>query len=139
MFTQHCHRGPEDLGMLGKFFSDYIRAGEPDAEIIAELAPRPTEPVVQKTTYDAFWNTDLHEILEFRGIDQVVITGVLTHMCCETTARSAFCRVFEVYVPSDGVSSSTEAHLVSSLRAMADAVVMIMSPEEILERCRASG
>ncbi|MBM3316357.1 MAG: cysteine hydrolase, partial [Candidatus Eisenbacteria bacterium] len=41
VFTRHAHHGEHDLGMLGRFFQDHIRAGEPESEIIPALAPRP--------------------------------------------------------------------------------------------------
>ncbi|MCP4606693.1 MAG: cysteine hydrolase [Proteobacteria bacterium] len=135
VFTQHCHQGDHDLGMLGRFFSDYIRAGEPEAEIIPALAPVPKEHVIRKTTYDAFLDTRLENILRENCIEQVLITGVLTHMCCETTARSAFCRGFEVYIPVDAVASSSEERHLGSLLSLADAVAVMMSTEEVLERC----
>jgi nicotinamidase-related amidase len=138
VFTRHGHRGDHDLGMLGRFFSDYIRAEEPESEIIDALAPQPDEVVFRKTTYDAFLNTPLESLLTERGITQVLITGVLTHMCCETTARAAFCRGFEVYVPADATASHCEERHLGSLSAMADSVAVILSTEEILRRCETS-
>jgi bifunctional isochorismate lyase/aryl carrier protein len=136
VYTQHCHEGGHDLGMLGRFFSDYIRAGAQEAELLQELAPHPGENVVRKTTYDAFMGTDLQEMLRENEIEQVLVTGVLTHMCCETSARSAFCRGFEVYVAADGTASSSEERHVGSLLSMADSVAVIMNIAEILDRCR---
>jgi nicotinamidase-related amidase len=135
VFTRHGHEGPDDLGVMGKFWDDYIRAEEPDAEIINELEPRADEPVLRKTTYDAFVGTELEPLLRERKIDQVLVTGVLTHMCCETTARSAFCRGFEVYVAADGTATSGEGLHLSSLKAMADSVAVVLSTREVLERC----
>jgi isochorismate hydrolase len=138
VYTQHCHQGRHDLGMLGRFFSDYIEAGTQEAELIEELAPRECEEIIQKKTYDAFYGTRLEEVLHNQGIEQVLVTGVLTHMCCETTARSAFCRGFEVYVAADGTASSSEERHVCSLVSMADSVAVIMSVAEILDQCRQS-
>lgn len=139
LFTQHAHGGPDDLGMLGRFFSDYIRAGEPEAEIIAALAPCAGELVVRKTTYDAFLHTPLADMFRERRVNQVLITGVLTHMCCETTARSAFCRGYEVYVAADATASSCEERHLNSLVSMADCVAVVMSVQEILDRCSVQG
>ena len=139
VFTRHGHLGPQDLGMLGRFFSDYIRADEPEAAIVDALAPRPGEDVFRKTTYDAFLGTGLEEVLRGAGVTQVLVTGVLTHMCVETTARSAFCRGFEVYVPVDAVASSDEEHHLASLLNMADAVAIVTSVEEVRARCGVNG
>jgi bifunctional isochorismate lyase/aryl carrier protein len=134
-FTRHCHEGPHDLGMLGRFFSDHIRCGEPDSEIIPELPRRPDDPVVRKTTYDAFLWTELEGLLRQRALEQVLVTGVLTHLCCETTARAAFCRGFEVYVAVDATASSEERLHFGSLLGLADGVAVILSTREILDRC----
>jgi len=122
--------------MLGKFFSDWIATDEPDAEIIPELTPLDNERVIRKNTYDAFLDTPLQSTLEEKGIDQVLVTGVLTHMCCETTARSAFCRGFEVYVAVDAMASKSEDHHLGSLLSMADSVAVMMSTREILDAAR---
>ncbi len=133
VYTRHGHQGEHDLGMLGRFWSDYIRSDEPQSEIVAELAPRPGEAVLRKTTYDAFLGTELEELLKQSGKDQVVVTGVLTHMCCETTARSAFCRGFEVYLPADALASSDGVHHTASLTNLADAVAVVLNTRELLE------
>lgn len=135
-YTQHCHRGEGDLGMLGKFFSDYIRAGKKEAQIIEPLRPGANDRVLQKNTYDAFLGTGLTEFLRSRSCSQVVITGVLTHMCCETTARSAFCRGFEVYIPVDCVADASEERHFQSLKGLADCVAVITSLEEVLSQCK---
>ena len=135
-FTRHCHRGPEDLGMLGKFFSDYIRCGEPESDIIPDLEPRADEPVFRKTTYDAFLGTDLEAYLREHGVTQVLVTGVLTHMCVETSARSAFCRGFEVFVPADATADSRETFHLPALLCMADSVAVVFSTDEVIEHVR---
>ncbi len=94
------------------------------------------EFVLRKTTYDAFLGTDLEAILRSRKIDQVLVTGVLTHMCCETTARSAFCRGFQVHVAADATAASNEERHIGSLLAMADSVAIVESTGEILKQCR---
>lgn len=138
VFTRHCHAGPQDLGMLGRFFSDHIRCGEPDSELSPKLVPGPADLVLRKTTYDAFLGTGLEELLNERQVRQVLVTGVLTHMCCETTARAAFCRGFEVYFAPDATASSTEALHLGALLGLADSVAVMMSTPEILKLCKSS-
>jgi ureidoacrylate peracid hydrolase len=64
-------------------------AGTPGVELIPELAPRPEEPVVDKTRYSAFVNTRLESILKTWGADTVLVTGLMTQYCSVTTARHA--------------------------------------------------
>ncbi len=68
----------------------------------------PHAPVVIKSQYDAFYKTNLLQLLKNDKIKQVVITGVMTNLCCETTARSAFVRGFEVLFVVDGTATQNE-------------------------------
>jgi len=133
VFTAHSHGVSEDTGMLGKFFNDHIRRGEDDARIIDELAPLAGETVITKSTYDAFHGTGLQEHLRSVGADQVLVTGVLTQLCCETTARSAFVRGFEVYVAADATATATEDLHTGSLKGMASGVAVITSSTELID------
>ena len=131
VYTRHCHNSSEDLGMLGKFFSDFIRCGKKESEIIPELSPLPCERIFQKNTYDAFYNTNLDEFLRSRSVEQVLITGVLTQMCCETTARSAFVRGYEVYIPADAQTTSSEELHIGSLMNLATGFAVITDTSSI--------
>ena len=131
VFTRHCHMDNDDLGMLGRFFSDYIRCGKKESDIISELSPIPGEKILQKNTYDAFYNTDLDEFLRSRSVEQVLVTGVLTQMCCETTARSAFVRGYEVYIPVDALTTSSEELHIGSLMNLASGFAVITDTSSI--------
>ncbi|MHB8873310.1 MAG: isochorismatase family protein [Myxococcaceae bacterium] len=130
-FTRHGHDGPEDLGMLGRFYSDYIREGEEESQLIGALQPRAGEPVMRKRTYDAFVGTPLEAWLREKGAGQVLVTGVLTHLCCETTARSAFVRGFEVFVAADATASTTERLHLGSLLSLADGFAAVVTSGEV--------
>lgn len=65
--------------------------------------------VVEKHSYDAFFETELHDLLKHRTIKQIVLCGVMTHLCCDTTARSAFIRGFDVFFPVDATATYTRA------------------------------
>jgi nicotinamidase-related amidase len=73
--------------------------------VIDELAPRPTEPQVEKYGYNAFHRTNLTDILQARGVDTVVLAGTVTQICVEDTARGAFHEGFQTIVVADAVSS----------------------------------
>jgi len=75
--------------------------------------------VLRKSQYDAFHQTDLEEILIKKGISQLVVSGVMTHLCCETTARSAFMRGFEVFFLIDGTATYNQEFHLASLRNLA--------------------
>lgn len=103
IFTRHIDSDQEDNLML-RWWSEKIRKEDPMSEIAEVLEPSKGTTVI-KHQYDGFLHTDLEKILRSKGIRQVVICGVLTNLCCETTARSAFMRGFEVYFVKDGTAT----------------------------------
>lgn len=118
ILTRHINTD-EDAGMLGEWWSEVITEEGGFSEIIPELTKISDTIVVKKTQYDAFHKTNLEEILSERDVKSVVICGVMTHLCCETTARSAFVRGFEVIFTIDGTATYNEEHHLATLLNLA--------------------
>jgi isochorismate hydrolase len=106
LFTRHTNN-LKDSGRMASWWKELIRIEDPASEIISELDTS-AGTILQKSQYDAFYHTSLEELLINAGIQQVVIAGVMTHLCCETTARSAFTRGFEVFFLVDGTATYNE-------------------------------
>lgn len=129
ILTRHANPDGDD-GMMPRWWRDVIRPQSPLSEIIPECGA--FGPIVEKREYDAFHGTALDAELRQRKVRQVIITGVMTHLCCETTARSAFVRGFEVFFPVDGTASYTEDFHRASLLNLAHGFAVPMLVSEIL-------
>lgn len=115
IFTQHGHT-PDEL--IPPIKNQLIRKVGPENAIMVnteewELAPEIWKmardaPISRKNTYDAFMHTELEAMLRERGVERVLITGVMSDVCCDTTARSAFVRGFETWYISDACWTDTQ-------------------------------
>ena len=103
IFTKHENTN-NDAGMLGKWWNSIIEAGSHFAEIIEEVLPE-SGIIIKKASYDAFYMTGLDEFLKKNHVEQIVITGVKTNLCCETTARSGFIRGYNIIFTIDGTAT----------------------------------
>jgi isochorismate hydrolase len=113
IFTLHSNT-KENACMMAKWWPRLLVEGSPESRIPEELE-LPERIIIEKNQYDAFYNTNLEQILKEKNVSQVVVCGVMTNICCETTARSAFVRGFEVFFPVDGTATYSEEYHISSL------------------------
>lgn len=84
-------------------------AGSWSGDFYGDVRPEPGEAIVTKHRYSGFHNTDLDTILRSNGIRTVVLTGVVTNVCVETTAREAFVRDYYVVLVKDGTAAYSQA------------------------------
>ena len=105
--TRHINQ-PQDAGLMATWWRELISPTNPLSQITSRL-DKSLGVEIQKCQYDAFYRTPLEEMLRRNAVTQVVVCGVMTHLCCETTARSAFMRGFEVFFTVDGTATYNEA------------------------------
>jgi len=116
IFTRHVHHPDQlDAGIMGWWWEGMCLVGSPESEIRQELFPKSNEKVIFKHRYSAFYNTDLETVLRCQQVEDIVITGIMTNMCCESTARDGYFRDYRVFFPADGSGSITEEMHVASL------------------------
>lgn len=117
IFTQHIN-SPGSAGMMSVWWKHLIVPDHPHAALSSALDFEGAE-VLQKTQYDAFYQTDLEDRLRRIGVTDLVICGVMTHLCCETTARAGFTRGFWVWFTVDATATYNEAFHLGALRGLA--------------------
>lgn len=107
IMTRHCYR-PDYLDASASTreayqtrFAGALVAGSWDAALIDELEADAGTAVIDKTRMDAFYQTNLEAVLRELSVTRLLIGGVITNACVETTARSAAMRDFDVTVLSD--------------------------------------
>jgi bifunctional isochorismate lyase/aryl carrier protein len=137
VFTQHLN-SPADAGLMATWWRDLIGCEHPYAALIPELDVTAGK-LFLKTRYDAFMGTSLEEFLIEKGVEQVVICGVMTHLCCETTARSAFMRGFEVFFTIDGTATYNEAFHRATLLNLAHGFATPVLMQDILDNPEMNG
>lgn len=102
-------RDGSNLGLVREFVPPYLyeqyTEGSPNVELHDALDVEDGDVILDKPRYGAFTGTDLELILHARGVDSVVITGIATNICCETTAREAAQRDLKVLFVKDATAT----------------------------------
>ena len=108
-------------------------AGTPDIELIPELAPRPDDFVIDKNRYSAFYGTALASILTAQDVRNLVICGVTTNICVETTARDASQRDYRTVVVSDATGEIAPERHQWALETFGTRFGWVVGHEEVLK------
>jgi nicotinamidase-related amidase len=104
-----------------------------DSQIVPELAPRPGEIVLTKTTDSAVTGTNLRLILHNMGIRNVVLTGIFTDQCVSSTVRSLADESFNVIVVEDACAAGTDELHRQELEILNMIYCQVVSSHELLE------
>jgi ureidoacrylate peracid hydrolase len=145
--VRHALARGEDPGLLGEMFPGVEEMLDRESETAAlhpALVVDERDVLLEKPHFGAFHGTDLAEQLRARGIDTVVVAGIETNVCCETTAREAMVRDFRVFFLSDGTTTggvpglSVDEVQSASLATVGRFFAQLSTVEEMIERIGAA-
>lgn len=134
IYTRHVHHpGFIDAGIMQWWWKGMCIEGSPESEVHDDIAPISGEKVIMKHRYSAFYNTDLETVLRCLKIEDVVISGIMTNMCCESTARDAYYRDYRVFFLANGTGSINEEMHTGSLLNLAFGFADIVTVDDIIK------
>ena len=132
ILTRHVDE-PDPHSPMQRWWERSLTTDDPLSRIDPRFSPEPGETLIQKATYDAFKDSPLDRHLKSAGVTKVVIGGVMTHLCCETTARSAFLRGYSVLFLSDGTATISRRHHMATLDNLSHGFARIVRTGDILD------
>ncbi len=134
IYTRHAHHhNGTDAGIMKWWWQGMCIEGTPESEVADEIAPLPTERQIIKRRYSAFYNTDLETVLRCLKVEDLVICGIMTNMCCESTARDAYFRDFRVFFLADATATITEQMHIASLLNLAFGFAYVTTTNSLIE------
>ena len=144
IYTRHGYRpGYPEMGYeLAALHPEVVRGNGMqweswDTHVLDGLAPQGQDIVVRKSRFDAFLGTDLELLLDAGRVRRLVVSGVSTNVCVESTVRSAAQRGYDVGVASDATAATTPALHQAALDAMAYAFATVAPGQQLLDRASA--
>ncbi|MHA1303195.1 MAG: isochorismatase family protein [Candidatus Heimdallarchaeaceae archaeon] len=129
IFTRHISSDNEN-NLMNKIWKDPIEIDQKKSEISEQVKTRGI--ILIKRHYSAFKETSLEAILQRKKISQILITGVMTHLCCETTAREAFMLGFQPFFVIDANATYNEDLHLGTLKAITHGFGVTLSSREVL-------
>ncbi|MFH1654280.1 MAG: isochorismatase family cysteine hydrolase [Pseudomonadota bacterium] len=149
IFTRHAHKKDSPRGSMHRFWNgDLLYEDNPQSEIIKAVASRLSPAmrrdaalaagkninIIQKEHYSAFENTELNKLLKDNETKDIIICGVMTHLCVETTARIGFIKGYRPIIISDATATKNFDMHLASLRAMAHGFGHISTTQKLIKK-----
>ena len=135
VYTSHCY-DPKKNVVEAKLFPELdeegLRKSSEGWQIYDKIAPLEGEVVIDKERYDAFFKTELRKVLKSEKVDTVIITGTMTEICCESTARTAMSYDYDVVFCSDLTFTCDKDAHENTLKVIKNHFGKVKSSKEIL-------
>jgi nicotinamidase-related amidase len=122
---------PVKAGLLNK--------GAETAALHKDLVIDPRDVLLEKPRFGAFYGTDLELILRARHLDTIIISGISTETCCDTTAREAMARDFRVFFLSDGTATIRADLHEATLTILGSRFAQVLTVDEMIQKMAGAG
>ncbi|MBI2069629.1 MAG: isochorismatase family protein [Elusimicrobia bacterium] len=133
-YSLHAHKNPSlDGGLMTLMWKKVCLAGTPEARVSPALEPREGE-VFRKCRYSVFSNPKFEAALYRGGVEHLVVAGVMTNLCVESTVRSAFDFGFKTFVAMDATAAQSEELHLASLRNLACGFSSVSTTRDFIEQ-----
>jgi len=132
IFATYYAATPDEAPAMAAFWRHLLPPDDPATQIDPRIKLPENASVFRKPTYSAFVGTDFGRAVLATGVEQVVVCGVMTHLCVETAAREFFCRGVVPFIPADATATIDKDVHVASLRAAAHGFAVVTTTAQIL-------
>lgn len=134
IFTRHVN-DLSDAASMNWWWNDLIRENTKAAFLVNAIDPG-EDMVLVKSQYDAFYKTNLEEVLTSYKIEFIAVCGVMTNLCCETTVRTAFVRGFRPVLPIDATATYNRSLHIGTFLNLSFGFAPLMTTDEVINILR---
>ncbi|MCJ7508862.1 MAG: isochorismatase family protein [candidate division Zixibacteria bacterium] len=135
IYTAHVHKSSQmDGGIMSWWWEGILIEGTPQAQVHPSIAPLTKEKIVYKHRYSAFYNTDLETTLRCLKITDLVVSGIMSNLCVESTVRDAYFRDYRVHFLLDATGTINEELHLATLKNVAFGFAHVTETEKIIRQ-----
>ena len=144
IFTRYVLRADyKDAGLRSERRPEFkdvssLVAGTWDVDLDPRMDARPVDYILDKTRYSSFYNTSLEVILRGLRVDTLIVCGVTTEICVESTIRDAYFRDYKIFVPEDAVAAMDVDRHLGTLQTIRYGFGTVISSEAIINALNAA-
>ena len=133
IYVRHNDNGAKSQHMINWWGGDKLEMHSNGWQIIKEINTD-NQTIIDKNQYSAFFETELDNILKQNNITDVIISGVMTNCCCETAARDAFMRGYNVFFVSDATATINQELHLATIKNLSFGFAKIIDTQDLISR-----